>query len=98
MPVGVSENPNLLAASLPGTTDPKRTKVHLSTKGVEHPVVSAERFTVCPYGAEFVQSFILKSCKLHSGSVCVQTAEKGVHTPYARLPGTISALEESTQQ
>lgn len=47
MPVGVFENPDLLlAASLPGNTDPKKTKVHLCTKGIEWPVVSAERFPV----------------------------------------------------
>lgn len=39
------------------------------------------QFTVCPYGAGFVQSFILKSYKLHSGSACVQTGwEGGAHT------------------
>lgn len=100
MPVGVFENPDLLlTASLPGTTAPKRTKVHhLCTKGVECPVVPAERFPGHCLSLWLVQHFILKNCKLHSGSVCVQTAEKRVHTPYTRLPETVSALEASTQQ
>lgn len=71
MPVGVLKNPDLLlAAFLPGTTDskklpelgeltcvPKELSVHwYQQKGFQ--------FTVYPYGAELVQSLILKSCKL----------------------------------
>lgn len=47
MPVGAFENPDLLLAdSIPRTTHPKKPKIHLCNKGVEHPLVSAERFPV----------------------------------------------------
>lgn len=39
-----------------------------------------------------------KSCKLHSGSVCVQRGEKGMRTPCTWLPETASPLEASTQE
>lgn len=101
MPVGVFENPDLLlAAFLPGSTDPKKPRAHLCTKALSVHWYQEKgfQFTVCPYGAKFVQSLILKSCQLHSGSVCLWAGEKGVHTPCTRLPGAVSALEASTQQ
>lgn len=45
MPVGVFEKSHdlLLADSLPRTTDPKKPGIYLDAKGIQRPLVSAER-------------------------------------------------------